>query len=313
MKDLFEFVDLSTHPDRVVKEKKEKDHTPQPFVQWVGGKRQLIQRYEEFFPKEYNNYYEPFAGGGAVFYWQHSKFGKEKQYHLSDMNEELVITYNAVKAEPEKISDNLELLNKKHSKEFYYHVRNIDRTKIGNNRYEKKFDICKELDNISIATRFIYLNRTCFNGMYRVSSDGTFNIPIGKTLSKNVCMRERLAAASSALANATITHEPYQSVVQKVQEGDLVFFDPPYEPISETSSFTSYTVDGFTFEDQKKLKQTFDELVSKKCKVILSNSNSEKIIDLYCQYKIEKFEVNRNLNSKAERRKNSAVEILVLG
>lgn len=313
MKSLFDYVDLSSHPSRTVKERKEKDTSPQPFIQWVGGKRQLIDRYDNLFPVEYENYYEPFVGGGAVFYWQHSKFGDNKKYYLSDLNEELVITYNAVKTNPEQISDNLDLLNEKHSKQFYYHVRNIDRAKVSNNRYQKQFDICRELDPISVATRFIYLNRTCFNGMYRVSSDGTFNIPIGKTLSKNVSWRERLMSASKALQNVTITHSKYESAVATAKSGDLVFFDPPYEPVSETSSFTSYTTDGFSFEDQKKLKEVFDSLVQKGCKVLLSNSDNQKILDLYSQYKIEKFEVNRNLNSKAEKRKKSAIEILVVG
>ena len=313
MKKLFDLLDPTSYPSRNLKQRSEKDTDPQPFIQWVGGKRQLISRYEQFFPEKYGNYYEPFAGGAAIFYWQYNKFAEDKEYFLSDMNQELVITYNVIKQQPEDLIEILKVLNEKHSKQFYYDIRNIDRQSVGEKKYKKLFSIVEEIDPVSIAARFIYLNKTCFNGIYRVSGDGTFNVPIGKTLSKNVCNEEKILSASRALKNVTITHEPYENVLEKASEGDLVFFDPPYEPISETSSFTSYTTGGFTFEDQIKLKQIFDSLVQKGCNVLLSNSNSEKIIELYSDYRIEQFEVNRNLNSKADKRKNSAVEVLVIG
>lgn len=311
MKSIKELIEFEKFPDRTLKNKKEKEKIAKPFIQWVGGKRQLIAEYNNYFPLEYNNYYEPFLGGGAVFYWQHSKFGNDKKYFLSDLNKELVIAFNVVKNSPEKLYENLEILDKKHSKEFYYKIRNIDRKKI-DNKYQKIFDICEELNDIDIASRFIYLNRTCFNGIYRVSSDGTFNVPVGKILSRSLFSKEQLLAISAALQSATIINKTYLESIESAEKGDLVFFDPPYEPISKTSSFTSYTTEGFNFEDQKKLKLTFDMLVDKGCKVLLSNSNNQKIIDLYSSYSIKTFEVNRNLNSNAKKRKDSASEILVI-
>ncbi len=313
MKDLFDYVQYNDFPNREFKRAKAKDLSSQPFVQWVGGKRQLLSKYEEFFPADYGNYFEPFAGGAAVFFWQYAKFGDTKKYILSDMNKELVITYNIIKEQPLALVEYLERLNRKHTKEFFYHVRNIDRIKVGNMKYEKQFDICDTLDKLSIAARFVYLNKTCFNGIYRVSSDGMFNVPIGKTLKKDVVNKQKILACSKALQNAEIVHESYVTVLNKAQENDLVFFDPPYEPVSKTSSFTEYTTGGFSFENQKELKDIFGKLVDKGCKVLLSNSVSEKIIDLYKDYRIETFDVNRNLNSKADKRKNSAKEILAIG
>lgn len=313
MKDLFDYVDCNSFPDRDFKRTKSKDLSAKPFVQWVGGKRQLLAKYEEMFPAEYGNYFEPFAGGAAVFFWQYSKFGDTKQYTLSDMNKELVIAYNTVKNDPETLVEYLEKLNNKHTKEFFYHVRNIDRTKTGNMKYKKQFDICSTLNDVSIAARFIYMNKTCFNGIYRVSGDGMFNVPIGKTLKKDFVDKEKILACSKALQNVDIVHESYANVANKAQEGDLVFFDPPYEPVSKTSSFTEYTTDGFSFENQKELKDIFQQLVDKGCNVLLSNSVNEKILDLYKEHRVELFEVNRNLNSKADKRKNSAKEILAIG
>lgn len=313
LKDLFEMVETENYPDREFKKTKANDTNSQPFVQWVGGKRQLLSKYQQFFPEEYGDYYEPFAGGAAVFFWQYSKFDNTKQYCLSDMNQELVISYNVIKNNPYILIEYLEKLNQKHSKEFFYHVRNIDRVKLGNQKYQKVFDICDTLNAVSIAARFIYLNKSCFNGIYRVSGDGTFNVPIGKTLKKDLVNKEKILSCSKALQNVQILHESYKNVVNKAKENDLVFFDPPYEPVSKTSSFTDYTTEGFSFDEQANLKQVFDQLCDKGCKVLLSNSVNEKIIDLYKKYKVEVFEVNRNLNSKSDKRKNSAKEILVIG
>lgn len=281
-----------------------------PFIQWVGGKRSLLEKYDPIIPVEFNNYYEPFLGGGAMFYHLYSKYGNTKQYYLSDLNSELITVYNTVVSSYEDIAEILSDMNLRHSKEFYYAIRNYDREELAPKRYKKKFNIQEEVTNVELAARFIYLNLTCFNALYRVNSDNLFNVPIGTSLKKDIADSGLLKACSSVLKNADIKYQSYQDI--QPSSGDLVFLDPPYAPLSATSDFTSYTAEGFGTEDQVKLRDFCKELDSNGIKFMLANSNCEFIRELYSDYTQYTFSLNRTLNSKKELRKQTTDnEILV--
>lgn len=281
-----------------------------PFIQWVGGKRSLLDKYDPIIPIEFNNYYEPFLGGGAMFYHMHSKYGSTKNYYLSDLNSELITVYNAVISSHEEIAKLLAYMNVRHSKEFYYAVRNYDREEIAPKRYKKKFEIESELSDVELAARFIYLNLTCFNALYRVNSDNLFNVPIGTSLKKDIADNGLLKSCSSVLKEAQIKYQPYSQI--QPSQGDFVFLDPPYAPLSSTSDFTSYTAEGFGLEDQVMLRDFCKELDKSGVKFMLANSNCEFIRDLYSDFNQRTFSLNRTLNSKKEMRKQTTDnEILV--
>ena len=282
---------------------KTRTNTASPFIQWVGGKRSLIEKYNPFIPIEFNRYFEPFLGGGAMFYHMHSKYGNTKEYFLSDLNEELILVYNTVVSNPNEIVQLINYMSVRHSKEFYYSVRNYDRIELAPKKYQKNFDIIQVLTPIEVAARFIYLNLTCFNALYRVNKDNLFNVPIGTSLKKDISDNGLLKACSEVLCDATIKYQPYQCMTP--EKGDFVFLDPPYAPISATSDFTSYTSEGFGLEDQKNLKEYCDDLNHKGVKFILANSNCEFIRELYKDYAQYTFSLNRTLNSKKELRKQT--------
>ncbi|HBB56970.1 TPA: modification methylase [Patescibacteria group bacterium] len=202
------------------------DEKPKPFVKWVGGKRQLLAQFRlmnlyppEKFDIKKGKYFEPFVGGGAVFF----DLLPETAY-LSDLNNELVITYNVIKNDVENLIKSL----KKHKldKDYFLKIRVQNPEK---------------LSDLNTASRFIYLNRTCFNGMYRVNSRGGFNVPFGKYTNPLICDENNLRKASKALKNVEIKKQDYKEVLKKAKKGDFVYFDPPYYPVSKTASFTSYT------------------------------------------------------------------------
>lgn len=281
-----------------------------PFIQWVGGKRSLLEKYDPIIPVEFNNYYEPFLGGGAMFYHMYAKYGSTKKYYLSDLNSELIKVYNAVVSSHEEISKLISYMNVRHSKEFYYAIRNYDREELAPKRYKKKFDIQNELTDVELAARFIYLNLTCFNALYRVNSDNLFNVPIGTSLKKDIADNGTLKSCSSVLSDAEIKYQSYKDI--QPSQGDLVFLDPPYAPLSSTSDFTSYTAEGFDLEDQVNLRDFCNDLNQSGVKFMLANSNCEFIRELYKDYSQYTFSLNRTLNSKKELRKQTTDnEILV--
>ena len=203
----------------------------QPFVKWVGGKRGLLSQIIPLIPKEFNNYFEPFVGGGALFFELYSLgLLKDKKVYLFDINSELINAYNIVKNSPSELIKNLKEFKEKHSKEFYYEIRAWDRDESFLQRSE-----------IERASRFIYLNKTCFNGLYRVNSKGYHNVPIGSYKNPNICDELVIYNASEALQNAIILNSSYKDVILHVKENDFVYFDPPYYPLTPTSSFTSYS------------------------------------------------------------------------
>lgn len=277
---------------RIVNEK------PKPFVKWVGGKRQLLRQFRDmglYPPDDFdpltNTYFEPFVGGGAVFFDL-----LPKKAELSDLNSELVTTYNVIKNHVDELVKSLK--KHKYDKQYYLKVR-----------AEKP----KELSDVEVASRFIYLNRTGFNGMYRVNSKGEFNVPFGKYTNPIICDEENLRKVSKALQKVTIKKQDYKTVLKKAKKGDFVYFDPPYYPVSKTASFTSYTADSFLEEEQTELRDTFVELHKRGCFVMLSNSDTPLINDLYSgikSVKVSKVAAGRAINSNATKR-GKISEVLV--
>ena len=271
---------------------------PKPFVKWVGGKRQLLRQFRElglYPPEDFNpitnTYYEPFVGGGAVFFDL-----LPKNAELSDLNNELVITYNVIKNNVDELIQSLQ----KHiyDKEYYLEVR------------AKKID---DLSDVEVASRFIFLNRTGFNGLYRVNKSGQFNVPFGRYNNPVICDEDNLRRVSDALQDVTITHHDYKNVLKTAKSGDFIYLDPPYYPINATSSFTSYTAEGFLEKEQTELRDTFVKLHKKGCFVMLSNSDTPFINDLYSGLDgitINKITAGRAINSKASGR-GKITEVLV--
>jgi len=271
---------------------------PKPFVKWVGGKRQLLAQFrrmnlyppENFDPKN-SKYFEPFVGGGAVFFDLLPEEG-----FLSDLNKELVITYNVIKNDLEKMITSL----KKHKtdKDYFLEVRAQDPNK---------------LSDVAVASRFIFLNRTCFNGMYRVNSKGGFNVPFGKYSNPLICDEDNLRKVSKALQNIDIKHQDYKEVLKKTKKGDFIYFDPPYYPVSKTASFTSYTAETFLDKEQTELRDTFVELHKRGCFVMLSNSDTPFINKIYSGIKgvsINRVQAGRAINSNGSGR-GKITEVLI--
>ncbi len=277
---------------RIISEK------PKPFVKWVGGKRQLLAQFRrlnlyppEKFDIETGRYFEPFVGGGAVFFDLLPESG-----YLSDLNKELVTTYNVIKNNVEGLIVSL----KKHKtdKEYFLKVRAQDPNK---------------LEDLKMASRFIFLNRTCFNGMYRVNSKGGFNVPFGKYANPLICDEDNLRKVSKALQNVEIIHQDYKEVLKKAKKGDFIYFDPPYYPVSKTASFTSYTAESFLDKEQTELRDTLLELNKRGCFVMLSNSDTPFINKIYSGFKgirITKVEAGRAINSNGSGR-GKITEVLV--
>lgn len=264
----------------------------QPFIKWVGGKRSLLSQIIPLIPKEFNNYFEPFVGGGALFFELYSQdILKDKQVYLFDINSELINAYNVVKNNPSELIKNLKEFKEKHSKEFYYDIRAWDRKE----DFLGKGDVLR-------ATRFIYLNKTCFNGLYRVNSKGYHNVPIGSYKNPNICDELVIYSASEALQKAIILNTSYKDVMKHTSKNDFVYFDPPYYPLTQTSSFTSYSEFSFLDKEQIELFEVFKKLNKKDVFVAHSNSDTDFIKKLYDEFHIEEIQANRFINSKSSGR-----------
>jgi len=271
---------------------------PKPFVKWVGGKRQLLSQFRKYnlYPPESfdfktGRYFEPFVGGGAVFF----DLLPEKGY-LSDLNKELITTYRVIKTDVERLIKSLK--THRIDKEYYLKVRAQDPG---------------DLADIAVASRFIFLNRTCFNGMYRVNSRGGFNVPFGKYENPLICDEDNLRKVSKALEHIEISHQDYKEVLKNAKKGDFIYFDPPYYPVSKTASFTSYTKEAFLDKEQTELRDTFIKLDKRGCFVMLSNSDTPFINDIYTDFKgarISKVEAGRAINSKGSGR-GKVMEVLI--
>jgi len=260
-----------------------------PFLKWAGGKTQLIPELSKYIPLSYSKYIEPFVGGGAFFFY----FNPEKAI-ISDINEELILTYNAVRDNVEEI---IELLDKyKNEESFFYKIRALDPYK---------------LPNTERAARLIYLNKTCFNGLYRVNKKGEFNVPYGKR-NGDFLNREQLRDSSEFLKNAHILHSDYLTTLRRyAQNGDFIFLDPPYYPVGKYSDFKRYNKEFFYHDDHIILKKEFDRLVKMGCHVLLTNSDHPFVIKLYQQYDIKVIETKRLISSNPSTRNGK--DIIVIG
>ncbi len=257
------------------------DGRPKPFVKWAGGKGALLAELKRRMPKRYKRYVEPFVGGGAFFFSL-----APQQACIADTNAELILTYQIIRDNPNALIS--ELARHRYEREYYYQVREWDR----------RPDFA-ELPPVVRAARFILLNKTCFNGLYRVNSKGHFNVPFGSYSNPRILDRENLHLCSKALQGTEILHADYTAIEDHLQEGDLVYFDPPYAPLSATSSFTSYTSEGFDANDQVALRDLCVRLDQKGVLFMLSNSSSLWIRELYDRFTVHNVSAPRAINSKA--------------
>lgn len=270
----------------------------QPFLKWAGGKRQLLPYIRKYLPQftRATTYFEPFVGAGAVLFDL-----QRPKANINDANQELINCYKVIKNEVEALIEHVKT-HKTDSSEYYYKIREQDRSL----EYAK-------LTPVERASRIIFLNKTCYNGLFRVNSQGQFNVPYGNYKNPTLVDAIIIRAISNYLNqnNVLITNLDFEEAVKDAKKGDFVYFDPPYDPISDTSSFTGYNLDKFGKEEQSRLRSTYDRLTSNGCKVMLSNSSTEFIKDLYKGYNIIAIPANRNINSVATSR-GQIEELLIL-
>ena len=266
-----------------------------PVVKWVGGKRQLLSEISPLLPKRITSYCEPFLGGGAVlFSIQPSKA------IVNDLNSDLITVYEVIRDDVEELIDNL----KKHenSSEYFYTVRDMDRNK----------ETYAAMSKVERASRLIYLNKTCFNGLFRVNSSGEFNSPFGHYKNPNIVNEPVLRAVNKYFSSSNITfcNEDFAVTLGRISKGSFVYLDPPYDPVSDTANFTGYNRGGFDRNEQIRLKQCCDELTQRGVKFMLSNSATTFIKELYKDYDISIVQAKRAINSDASKR-GAIEEVLI--
>ena len=255
-----------------------------PFVKWAGGKSQLLAELLARVPHDFSKYYEPFVGGGALLFAL-----QPKQASIMDINADLINAYCAIKQNVEELIRNLK--KHKYERTYYYRLRGVDR--------EPEF---KNWGAIQRAGRFIYLNKTCYNGLYRVNSKGFFNVPFGRYLNPKIVDPNNMRACRTALQGVEIRQGDFYEIEEEITSSDFVYFDPPYVPLSATSCFTAYSAGGFDIKMQKELAALCARLDRRGVRFLLSNSAARLVRDLYQKFKIETVTANRAVNSKADRR-----------
>ncbi len=265
--------------------------TPRPFVKWAGGKRQLLPIITNHVPQKFERYFEPFLGGGAVFFNLVSQ-GKNAKWFVSDLNSDLILSYVTIRDRVKELVVALErhsLNYFKNSSSYYYKIRESDPT-----------------GQIEKVSRLLFLNKTCFNGLYRVNSKGKFNVPLGRYVNPNIVNKENLLIVSEILQSKDISIkcQDFEAALKNTSDGDFVYLDPPYQPISDTANFTSYTNGNFDYSDQERLYAKFKALDKKGVKILLSNSKSEEIIELFKEFSDGIIEINANrfINSVSQKR-----------
>lgn len=264
-----------------------------PFLKWAGGKRQLLPEILALMPVRFDRYFEPFIGGGALFF--HTQ---PKQAFISDVNEELINCYQIVRDKPHELISSL--CQHRYEAAYYYELRDIDRNAVA----------FAALSDVEKASRLIYLNRTGFNGMYRVNKKGHFNVPFGRYVNPKIVNEPLILEASQALQDTHIHIAPYAEALSKAQSGDFVYLDPPYMPVSKTASFTSYAKDDFGFDKQELLADFCRFLDKKQVRFIASNAYLEPIRELYQGFQQKEIQARRAINSRADKRQ-SVSEILI--
>ena len=261
-----------------------------PFLKWAGGKGQLLDQFAPLYPRSFCSYHEPFVGSAAVYFHlcglRAAGYLADlmRRVRLTDSNMELVNCYQAVRDHVDELIDRLTLHKQKHGREYYYQVRSW---------------LPQVLTPEEAAARFIYLNKTCYNGLYRVNRKGQFNVPMGSYKNPSIFDADNLRHASNMLRGVEIVVADFREVVNCAASGDFVYFDPPYHPLSRTANFTSYTEHPFGEEQQRELAQVFRALDRKGCKVMLSNSWTPFILDLYRGFRFVEVKAARAINSKA--------------
>ena len=263
-----------------------------PIVKWAGGKHQLLEKIKELMPKEYNNYYEPFVGGGALLFEL-----SPKNATINDVNLELLAIYNCMKDDElyKLMLEELDKHEEKHNEEYYYEVRSWDR----DNRFELE-PLWKR------AARAIYLNKSCFNGLYRVNAKGYFNVPSAKKEKVNTYDLDNMKAIHKYFKNDSITilSGDFVEATRSAKEGDFVYFDPPYDNFEDKESFTAYSKFDFNKDDQVRLANCFNDLSNRGVKCMLSNHNTKFINELYKNFNIHVVKAKRMINSNASGRGN---------
>lgn len=266
-----------------------------PFLKWAGGKRQLLPELLRYVPRRYGTYYEPFIGGGALFLAL-----QRNRAIINDSNADLINCYRVVKDAVEELI--CALSQHQNTEDHYYTVREWDRS-----------PDYQERSSVERAARIIYLNKTCFNGLFRVNSQGQFNVPFGYYADPNFVDDGVLRAVSHYINknNIDIRNTDFAAAVSDAQHGDFIYFDPPYDPVSDTASFTGYDINKFGKDEQRRLKGVFDELDRRGCKILLSNAYTSFITDLYQGYNQVQVEASRAINSNGQKR-GKIDEILVM-
>lgn len=263
-----------------------------PFLKWAGGKTQLLKELGKRMPRSYQRYFEPFVGGGALYF-----SARPAAAHIGDINSDLINVYQVVRSDVERLIESLR--QHRYEKEYYYALRDLDRTPDYTN-----------YSRIERASRFIYLNKTCYNGLYRVNSKGQFNTPFGRYRQPTICDAENLRACAAALATTQLHCGEFSDILAGAGAGDFAYLDPPYAPASKTANFTGYSAGGFTLQDQERLAGACRELDSRGVQFMLSNASTPEMIGLYQGFNIDTVYAPRAINSRAAGR-GSVGEIIV--
>ena len=283
-----------------------------PFLKWAGGKRQLLPEIRRFYPRQLERYWEPFAGSGAVFFdLKAAGLLERKPAFLIDNNADLVGCYQTLRDQVEDVIQTLETLRRRHdrdARQTYYDVRR----RFNAERMRRLQDGDTAANRVELAAMLIYLNRTGFNGLFRLNARGSFNVPIGRYTNPRVCDADNLRNVSAVLRDRTVSIQcgSYELVADQACAGDFVYFDPPYAPTSATANFRAYTAEGFSTRDQKRLQRVVIGLARKGCAVLLSNSSAAEIEQLYehnteasrAGLKVFRVKARRAINSKAKSR-----------
>lgn len=279
-----------------IKRNRKANETMKPVIKWAGGKTQLLHHIITMLPTQYNNYFEPFIGGGAVLFHI-----SPASAMINDVNSELINMYTQIKKRPTKVISYLSVLDKGHEqsrdpKSYYYHIRHLYNENLGTHSPEQ-------------ASRLIYLNKHCFNGLYRVNSKGFFNVPFNNKKAGNSFDKQNILEISKYLRSVRIRNVDFERAVKNAKKGDFVFFDSPYAPLNPTS-FTDYTKDGFHYEDHLRLANLFKKLTNKGVYCMLTNHNTPLINELYKDFEQKIVPVSRSINSKATKRKGEEIIII---
>ena len=272
-----------------------KDKLAAPVVKWVGGKRQLLDEITPRLPKRITTYCEPFLGGGAVLFSL-----QPKNAIVNDLNADLMLVYEVIRDDVELLIAALE--QHENTAEYFYKIRDLDRDK----------EAYRKMSSVERASRIIYLNKTCYNGLFRVNASGEFNSPFGHYKNPNIVNAPVLRSVNKYLTanNIQLFHMDFEEVLRRVPKGGFVYLDPPYDPVSDTASFTGYNRGGFGREEQERLKRCCDELAARGVRFLLSNSATSFIKELYTGYTVEIVHAKRAINSDASKR-GAVEEVLI--